>query len=76
MLGSGIETRRIEPDWIIQVLENPVSIIEDADVIIYYGPVIGRNTLLKVMIRRDDDRIIETAHFDTAATRRYRRGTL
>jgi hypothetical protein len=60
----------------IQVLENPVRMVEDPDAISYYGFIAGRSALLKVVLQKHDDSVIETAHFDTTATRRFRRGIL
>ena len=70
--------RGIELNWMVQVLEMPVAVLDDAgkDSTNYYGFISGRNLLLKVAVAQSDDRFILTAHFDSNATRRYRRGEL
>ena len=73
-----MEQRHAEESWIVQVLENPVAIIDDErkESINYYGFISGRRSLFKVVVSKLDDRPIVTVYFDTPATRRYERGVL
>lgn len=70
--------RGIELNWIVQVLEMPVAVVDDAgkNSTNYYGFISGRNILLKIAVAKSDDRFVLTVHFDSNATRRYCRGEL
>ncbi len=72
------EHRDIPDDWIIEVLNNPVFIEEDAahESTNYYGFIEGQRPLLMIAVSKADGRTIATAHFHSGATRRYRRGEL
>ena len=76
-LGQLIQ-RSIDKEWIIQVLNNPVAVVDDEyrNSTKYYGSIEGRNSLLMVAVSKSDDRTIPTVYFDTPATRRYMRGEL
>ena len=64
--------RGIIEDWVVDILANWVAKRWDEvhQSMNYYGFVEGSGQLLKVAVSGDDS-IIYTAHFDTAATRRY-----
>jgi hypothetical protein len=70
--------REISSSWIVQTLEEPVTVIDDEsnNSLNYFGRIPGRNPLLKVAVSKSDYQLIVTIHFDSPATRRYERGRL
>ena len=73
-----INAREIDTSWIVQVLENPVLVMDDEthDSRNYFGRIAGRNPLLKVAVSRSDSQLIATVYFESKTTRRYYRGEL
>ena len=71
-----MQQREIPREWVADVLVNWVGrkFNPTHKSLDYYGFVPGRNPLLMVAVSEDERQII-TVHFDTPATRRYRRKT-
>lgn len=71
-----MQQREIPREWVADVLVNWVGrkFNHTHQSLDYYGFVPGRNSLLMVAVSEDERQII-TVHFDTPATRRYRRKT-
>lgn len=70
--------REARESWIIQVLENPVAVVEDEQHRSrnYFGFVEENRSLLKVAVSTLGDEPVITVYFDTSATRKYERGEL
>jgi len=70
--------REAQESWIVQVLENPVAVVEDEQHRSrnYFGFIEANRSLFRVAVSRMGDEPVTTIYFDTSATKRYERGEL